>query len=381
MCIIFRLCSSTSTMARLTKKELAQRNAAKAVRNSLAMRKNAKMHLPNATRNPVLPLAHTSESRPEVGTFTNHGSFACYANASMQAFFHVVPVSYIPNDSIMENIFAYHEAKKIQNMDAFRMEIKQGFECDVRQCPADFLSAILATPKYRAMEPYFSLTMEDSRFCTNKTCSYVTISDSHPTHYIGVQVTGECKTVQNLLDVTLENKIINESQCVQCGSPYGTSSSIISNGSCVIVKVHANKKQTEKLPTLISGISDEPITINGKKYTFECMVSHCGKNLTSQDGHYVAWLKKNGQYVYISDNSARLHSTLPTHGYDSENNESPYLIFYKELATSLNNGMIPTEPSGLISNDDIAMTATSKGPIIHTGTVAPDKREISTNKP
>ena len=40
--------------------------------------------------------------------------------------------------------------------------------------------------------------------------------------FIGVQATDEYKTVQNLLDVILQDEII-DGLCKQCGSPYGTS--------------------------------------------------------------------------------------------------------------------------------------------------------------
>ena len=137
----FRLCAFTLTMGRLTKRQQAKPNV-------LAMRKNAKLHVGTATRNPVLPLATTSQSKHSLGTFLNCGSFACCANTCMQALFHVLPVCLIPEDSVMRNIFANHEAKKPQSLDNIRMEIKQGFQTDVHECPANFLSSIIQTPNY-----------------------------------------------------------------------------------------------------------------------------------------------------------------------------------------------------------------------------------------
>ena len=90
------------------------------------------------------------------------------------------------------------------------MEIKQGFENDLRECPPSFLSTIIQTPNYQHMESYFALNIKNSTFCTNKDCSYQVRSHHQSTPFIGVQVTDECKTVQNLLHVTLQDKIIDE---------------------------------------------------------------------------------------------------------------------------------------------------------------------------
>ena len=87
------------------------------------MRKNAQVHVGTATRSYFI----TSQSKPSVGIFLNSGSFACYGNVCMQALFHVVPLSLIPEDSVMKHIFANHEAKETQSLDNIRMEIKQGF--------------------------------------------------------------------------------------------------------------------------------------------------------------------------------------------------------------------------------------------------------------
>ena len=120
------LSTFTQTMVRLIKTLQAKLNV-------LAMRKNAIVHEGTAMRNPALHLPNTSQSKPSVGTFLNTGSIACYANACMQALFHILPVSSIPDDSVMKNIFAIfgnHEARKTQSLDNIRMEIKHGFESE-----------------------------------------------------------------------------------------------------------------------------------------------------------------------------------------------------------------------------------------------------------
>ena len=134
----------------------------------------------------------------------------------------------------MKNIFAIfgnHEAKKTQSLDNIRMEIKHGFENDIRECPASFLSTIIQTQNYQYMESYFALHIETSTFCTNKDCLYQVRSHHQSTPFIRVQITDECKTVQNLVNVTLQDKII-DGLCKQCGSPYGTSSYITFNDMC-----------------------------------------------------------------------------------------------------------------------------------------------------
>ena len=72
--------------------------------------------------------------------------------------------------------------------------------------------------------------------------------------------------------------------------------------------------------------------------------SHCGDSL-AESAHYVTCLKTNGQCVYISDTSACRHATLLKDGYVHETKQSPYLTFYKHV---------------------VAVSAPSKGPIIHT---------------
>ena len=157
-------------------------------------------------------------------------------------------------------------------------------------------------------------------------CSHGRRVSSESRLYIQVEVTSTNSNVQELIDITLEDKVSD--RVCQCDSMIKESNFVHSTNRFLIVKVHpyTSDYQTKK-PTWIKEIPTKTISIAGKIYEFSSMLSHCG-DLRPEVSHYVSMIKKKGQWLEINDDVVRTYRKWPKNAYDHDHKKSAYMLFY-----------------------------------------------------
>ena len=140
-------------------------------------------------------------------------------------------------------------------------------------------------------------------------CSHGRRVSSESRLYIQVEVTSTNSNVQELIDITLEDKVSD--RVCQCDSMIKESNFVHSTNRFLIVKVHPyTSDYLIKKPTCIKEIPTKTISITGRKYEFSSMLSHYG-DLRRDQSHYVSMIKKKGQWLEISNDVVRTDKKCP----------------------------------------------------------------------
>ena len=292
---------------------------------SYTTRKKRKIDISNLVNEHSIVAAQVS-----IGTFSNNGGFSCYANALMQCLFQVLPLALLPRGCIMRAIYQRHFKKECQSLDNLRHEIGNGFQSTNRQCPAEFLHYILAHETYTSIKSFFEVILEDTRSCSNITCQqFVRIVSRNPVLHIGVNITRTNKSIDELINITLQDSL-QDDLCPHCNSSIKTSTSIISSNQCLVVKVEqCTNDNVTKNQMPIKSIPHKQIVLNNKKYKFVAMIAHCGE-LNPDLAHYIALLKKGKTWLSLSDACVTPKTTWPNNAYEANGKKSAYLLFYTQ---------------------------------------------------
>ena len=266
---------------------------------------------------------------PCTGTFENKNSVVCYANSTVQCLLNIIPFSSIKDLSELGNISVRHKKCMISSLSALRKEIGHGFHLEERHDPAEFFYYLMGAPAYATLKPSFEIQFNERYQCSNPKCNVVVSDHTYPKVVYDIQATSINRSVQQLLDLSLQSTPEAERLCNVCQVPIIHHQSIISTSDYFVVKitpVHENGSFAKRV-TKVKQIPTSNVRIRNQVYKFKCMVSHCG-NSNPEDAHYIAWVKMNKRWYSISDERIDGHQQWPQNGWEDVNKKSPYLLFY-----------------------------------------------------